>query len=41
MDKVFLVALLVVIIAIYQKWSYKQWARRCERDVIPFTGKWR
>ncbi|MDF2631412.1 MAG: hypothetical protein K0Q85_8 [Caproiciproducens sp.] len=30
---------LIAAIVTYPKWSYKQWAYRCERDVIPFAGR--
>jgi len=34
-----IVILLVAIIATYPKWSYRQWAHKCEEEVAQFTGR--
>jgi len=33
------IIVMAIIIATYPKWSYRQWCYRCEKDIIPFTGR--
>lgn len=34
-----LIIFMIAIIFTYPKWSYKVWAKECEKTVIPWTGK--
>lgn len=41
MNYAIIFSLLILLFSIftYDKWSYLKWSEKCEKEIIPFTGK--